>query len=1296
MGFAGFFPMPEFYLVFTNFSALYVMLVVAIVLMFIPRACKRIIDIVDLPAEQGSYVAKHMFSRLPWFLLAGVTVYSIFGALSADISLQNMGYANYTLSDHLIHQFGIIPVVLITSFPVFFYLVDRLGLYLGPRGIHITAIPLWVKMLMLGIVTPMLIDSLLIGYFYNRTGYFNIETLAIWFSLLALAIGGTWLAWRSIHQGLMPLESFTKSQFQENTKDTSLIPLSLDELGVLTARFAELTANLKQERDYANNIVNTSPVIMLMLDAKGYIQHVNPWFEDLTGYTLEEIKGKEWFATFLPKRDQDKIRELFHQTTHEKPTRGNINPIVTRTGDELDIEWYDQAIRDENNEFISLLAIGQDVTERKRFERTLRAQKEQYQSLLDTIPHGVQENDLNGTITFSNPTHARILGYQHDDLIGRKIWDLMLPDDKPELQQYFSHLIKDRPQPTTYVGKNVTRDGDIIDVSVDWDYKYNADGELVGFISIITDLSARMKAEQSLKQQEARLKSFFSQSLNGCFFMLLDEPIEWNDAVDKEQVLEYAFSHQRMTHINDAMLKQYGANREQFLGLTPADLMEHDLDYGKHLWRDMFDNGRLATKTKEQKLDGNPMWIEGEYVCLYDELGRITGHFGVQREITVQKQMEDELHVSEARLNEAQRIAKVGSWELDLVSNELVWSDEIFRIFEIDKSKFGATYEAFLDAIHPEDREKVNKAYSDSLVTREPYDITHRLKMKDGRIKYVRETCESFFDDNGQQIRSIGTIQDISELHLAQEQMRASEARYRRAEEGTNDGLWEWNIITGEEYFSPRWLKMLGYEPGEIPYRMETFTSLIHPDDKDNVLAAVEAHCNEGKAFNVEMRLRHKNGKYLWIQSRGQAQRDINGEPFLMSGFITDITQRRQTEAELDRYRENLEELVESRTTAMKLAWEEAERANAAKSEFLSRMSHELRTPLNAIIGFGQLMEMDPDHPLPEQQVDNLKEIQHAGQNLLELVNEVLDLSRIESGYIEVNLKPLALTPIVEQCIKQCQPQATVRNISITSELDENCCTVFADSLRLKQVLNNLISNAIKYNRDNGQVRLYYQQLSGNKVRVNVEDTGRGIAEKFQEQIFRPFERLESAYDAIEGTGIGLTLVKRLVEAMDGEVGLESTPSVGSTFWIELTVSTQAPDRAETPAVTPPPLTKSTVKKLLLVEDNLSNRRLIEAIINKQNNCMLLEAVDAKTGLRIAETEHPDLILLDINLPDLDGYEVLRRLRTNPATQETPVIAVTANAMDSDIERGKAAGFQNYLTKPIDMSSFLEVIDRYL
>lgn len=521
------------------------------------------------------------------------------------------------------------------------------------------------------------------------------------------------------------------------------------------------------------------------------------------------------------------------------------------------------------------------------------------------------------------------------------------------------------------------------------------------------------------------------------------------------------------------------------------------------------------------------------------------------------------------QLNDAQHIAQVGSWELDLSNGLLTWSDEIYHLFEIDKTRFGATYEAFLNAIHPEDRDTVNTAYTRSLQTQEPYEITHRLLMPDGRIKYVTERCASYFDTEGKPIRSVGTVQDVTVL--------------------------------------------------------------------------------------------------------------------------------KKTELALKQLNEELEQRVQQRTELLLKAKEEADRANNAKSEFLSRMSHELRTPMNAIMGFAQLLETDQETPLTPDQADNVREIRHAGRHLLELINEVLDLARIETGRIELSLEPVEVPSLIGECMALLQPLTAGRQIELTLDI-EGAGTVQADRLRLRQILLNLLSNAVKYNRDKGIVQITCRHTAEGRVRIAVRDSGRGIAADAVSRLFKPFERIESAYQGIEGTGIGLALSKRLVEAMDGSVGVESVAGVGSTFWVELPAAetedySASDDHDAGEAVQN---TYETAHTVLYIEDNPANLRLVRKVFSTHTRLLLLDARTAEQGLDIARTHHPDLILLDINLPGMNGFEALRHIKDDPVTSDIPVIAISANAMERDVKKGLEAGFIDYLTKPLDIPKLLALLGTLL
>ena len=501
--------------------------------------------------------------------------------------------------------------------------------------------------------------------------------------------------------------------------------------------------------------------------------------------------------------------------------------------------------------------------------------------------------------------------------------------------------------------------------------------------------------------------------------------------------------------------------------------------------------------------------------------------------------------------------------------------------------------------------------------------------------------------------------------------------------------------------------KLFGTSRSNLVNRL--ISSFIFKDDQDSYYLHRNDLMESGEPQSYDLRIINNNGgEPTWINLTSTYEKNADGVPILRQ-VMTDISARKEVEKNLreseERYRREqhrLDQVLKNSnielgraTVLAEKASAVAEKANLAKSDFLSNMSHELRTPLSAILGFAQLIDTGSPAPTPIQK-RNLDQILLAGWYLLDLINEILDLALIESGKLSMSLEPVALSQVLCDCETMIEPQARKHGIEVNFTDIDQPYTVHADRTRLKQVLINLMSNAIKYNKPGGTVVVSCIQSLG-RIRICVTDSGQGLAPEKIAQLFQPFNRLGQEGNTEQGTGIGLVMTKRLIELMDGKIGMESVFGEGSTFWVEIPCSnTHSP--AE-PKPTPGPSAKSHVQhdaakhRVLYIEDNPANLMLVGDIIARRDNFELFTAQDGISGIELARSTQPNIILMDINLPGISGIDALKILQKDSLTSHIPVIALSANAIPADIQRGIDSGFFRYLTKPIKINEFLATID---
>jgi len=624
------------------------------------------------------------------------------------------------------------------------------------------------------------------------------------------------------------------------------------------------------------------------------------------------------------------------------------------------------------------------------------------------------------------------------------------------------------------------------------------------------------------------------------------------------------------------------------------------------------------------------------------------------------------------RLEMATNAAGVGVWSFEPDRGDMHWDEQMRRLHGgVDVTPLPSLSDYLQRHVHADDRDAVADGMRTLLARKAGMlDLDFRVLRADGSLRRV--ASRTSLDNRDGQVTLYGVMLDVTERHEAEARLREADQRITLATRGAGIGTWELSLDGEWVWWDEQMFRLRGLAPRPLPLRSSEVVQVIHPDDYEALRQNVQAALQNEQLATYEFRVVLPDGKHRWLASRSSVMRDERGQALRRIGINWDVTEVRTTAAERQ------EKLL-------------AQRENQAKSRFLARMSHELRTPLNAVIGFAQLLLADGEAASLHTTQQRLGHILSAGEHLLGLINEVLDLSSLESGELPVHAQVLALQPLIAEVLPLVENLAAQHDVSLRCGRHEGLVRV--DPTRMRQVLINLLSNAIKYNRPGGTVSVD-SVVDGHSVLLRVQDTGRGMSAAQLQRLFEPFNRLGAEREGIDGTGIGLSIVRAAVAQMGGTVQVSSVPDVGSCFEVRLPLVEASVPPERWPAEPGARVLRSTGSHdVLYIEDNEVNMLIVAALVRRRPDLAFHEARDGNSGIALARQIKPALVLVDMQLPDMDGTQVLRCLRDDDGTASLQCVALSANAMPQDIHRALDAGFDAYWTKPLNFETFAAALD---
>jgi PAS domain S-box-containing protein len=1144
---------------------------------------------------------------------------------------------------------------------------------------------------------------------------------------------------------------------------TELILLAVEDV---TALREEQRARREAESRFTEMVKNVRDHSIFLTDPDGVITSWNVAAERIIGYSEAETLGKHFSLIFTPEDVEAGTPEQELRQAREEGRAEDERWHQRKDGTRFWAFGIVTPLHDPQGRLSGFSKVLRDMTEWKEADQALRERQRQLEFVTDHAPVLLAQVDAGRRFKFVNVPYAERLGLHPRDLVGRPVRDVIGQEAYARIEPHVEAALRgerveyEADVPYAGIGTQTMR--------VAYEPERDEGGRVVGYVAAILNISDRRRAEEQLAASRQRLQALFDNTLDA--ILLADDQARYVEA-------------------NPAASALLGYDREELLRRGVFDVTPTpNGEAGRAAWAAFVREGRQSGEYALRRRDGSTAVVE------YRAVANVQPglHLSVLRDVTQRRRTEEALRESRGRLVEAQRIAGMGSWEIDWATRAVRWSDEMYRLFGVTADQFQPSIENFLAAVPAEDQPAIWRSVEEAIAGKAPYRVDHRVVRADGAVRVVSEQAEFTFGPDGEPTRLAGTMLDITERRAATETLRESEQRLRTLSDNLPLGA-VYQVLADPEggrrflYISAGVERLFGVTPAEAAADATSLYGLVHEEDRARVAAQEEAALRDSAPFDCEFRSRTRSGGVIWVHARS-APRPLPTGQVVWEGIIMDTTARKVAENERAKFAflvENatdfigmcdleyrpfyvnraglrmvgLESLKQARRTPVpefffpedrafvsgeliprvlrdghgeaelrfrhfrtgEAVWvvyavvtlrdengrptglatvsrniterkraEEALRlADRRKDEFLAMLAHELRNPLAPIRNAAQVIRLvgtaDPNVQRATELVE--RQVQH----MTRLVDDLLDVSRITSGKIKLQKEPVELAAVVGRAVETARPLIEARRHELAVTLPREAVPLEADPTRLAQVIANLLTNAAKYTEEGGHVRLTVEREGGTAV-VRVRDDGVGIPSEMLSSVFTLFTQVDRTLARSEGgLGIGLTLVKSLTELHGGTVEARSEgPGTGSEFIVRLPVARtpQAPDAGPADpagAGRPPP------RRVLVVDDNVDAAESL-AMLLRVGRHDVRTAHDGATALQLAGAFRPEVVLLDIGLPRMDGYQVARRLREQEGMGGAVLVALTGYGQDEDRRRSQEAGFDRHLVKPADPTALNDIL----